>query len=61
VINPYLACQLRHARKVFRKCGQPNLADATTRALGALADSVTPDETEAQRLVHLALGGTIYA
>jgi hypothetical protein len=59
--DPYLICQLKHARRVFARGGERPLAQKTDRVLGEQFDSITPDETEARSLVHLALGGTIYA
>jgi hypothetical protein len=61
VINPYLASQLKHAKRVFARSNRPILAAETRSVLGALADAREPDESEAHRLVRLAFGDPINA
>lgn len=61
MINPYLASRLKHARRCFSKQGQHNLARATFVLLGQMADTMTPDESEAIRLIRLAFGNEIHA
>jgi hypothetical protein len=54
MINPHLACHLKRAERIFRKMGQPILAQACHRERGNLADSIIPHELEAYRLINMA-------
>lgn len=57
MINPYIARELRRAQRKFDKSGRSLDGYACIVALGDMADSTSPDETEAKRLIHLAFDG----
>jgi hypothetical protein len=63
MINPYLAAELRRAKRTFQKQARFNLAEACHITLGAMADARVPNEAEqeADFLIGLAFGDPIHA